>query len=212
MIEAEHGVCRTFKADVTRVDDCQAMADYCIKTWGRIDILHNNVGIVGNMTAHPGQSLILATTDEEWDMVMNVNLKGIFHTCRAVLPQMLKQGSGCIVNTSSTAAMVTMMFSTYMLSKAGVNTFTRQLAGELASKGIRVNCIMPGLMDTPTVYQTQLDMFGGDIEKLRKFRNENSPTKHMGEPWDIAYAALYLASDEAKYISGQILSVNGGPT
>jgi NAD(P)-dependent dehydrogenase (short-subunit alcohol dehydrogenase family) len=144
---------------------------------------------------------------------MNVNLKSMFLTCRAVVPQMLKQESGNIVNISSGGAQsyaITRLFI-YGIAKAGVNTLTKFLAFELADKGIRVNAIMPGMIDSPMVYNDLPETHdAGDIEKMRAFRNQTTPMKHMGEPWDIAKASVFLASDEAKYITGQVISVDGG--
>jgi NAD(P)-dependent dehydrogenase (short-subunit alcohol dehydrogenase family) len=206
-IEAEGGMCSVFEADVSRAQDCQAIAEHCLKVYGRIDILHNNVGI---QPPKPGG--ILELDDEIWDLVMNVNVKSIFHTCRAVIPQMLKQGRGCILNISSVAAQRHGHSKTfiYTVSKSAVNTLTRCIAVEFADNGIRVNCIMPGMMDTPTIYHSLPRFYDGNIEKMRKERNESIPMKRMGVPWDIARAALFLVSDEASYITGQILGVDGG--
>lgn len=207
MIEEEGGTCSVFRADVTRPQDCQAMAEHCLKTYGRIDILHNNVG------TGRGTGRILEITEEDWDLVMNVNLKSMFHTCRAVLPQMLKQGSGVILNMSSVGAIIHELpeLLLYAISKEGVNTLTRCLAFELADKGIRVNALMPGMIDTPMSYGKELlGVRGGDIERMRRYKNEKIPMKRQGEPWDVAYTALFLVSDETKYITGQILAVDGG--
>jgi NAD(P)-dependent dehydrogenase (short-subunit alcohol dehydrogenase family) len=207
MIEKEGGVCSTFQTDISNSRDCQTMAKECIKTYGRIDILHNNVGI------GPRKACGLLETDEaDWDHVMNINLKGIFHTCRAVLPQMVKQGSGSILNISSTAAVSHgyPKLYIYAVSKAAVNTFTRCMAMEFAGHGIRINCIMPGNIDSPPIYKEILPLYNGDVERMRNERDERVPLKHMGEPWDIALASLFLVSDEAKFITGQVLAVEGG--
>jgi NAD(P)-dependent dehydrogenase (short-subunit alcohol dehydrogenase family) len=207
MIDKEGGVCSAFQADVSKAEDCGRMVEHCLKTHGKIDILHNNVGI-GPRNA----SGLLGATEDDWDLVMNVNLKSIFHSCRAVIPHMMKQGSGSILNISSVASLLhgyPNLFI-YSISKAAVNTFTRSLASEFADKKIRVNCIMPGAIDSPVIYKDILPLYGGDIEKMRKDRNDSVPMKHMGEPWDTAYASLFLVSDEAQYITGQILAVDGG--
>ncbi len=206
-IEAEGGVCSVFKADVSQARDCSAMAAYCFKTYGRIDILHNNVGI---MPPTPGG--LLELDEKNWELVMNVNLKSIFNTSRAVIPQMLKQGGGCILNISSIAAVRAGNPQTfiYTVSKAAVNALTRCMAIEFAAKGIRVNCIMPGMIDSPTIYHSLPRFYDGDIEKMRKDRDERIPMKRMGVPWDIARASLFLVSDEAAYITGQLLGVDGG--
>lgn len=206
MIKEEGGICSVFQADVTRSQDCQAMMEECLKTYGRIDILHNNVG--GSVR----QGGILEVKDEDWDTVMNVNVKSILHTCQAVVPQMIKQGNGSILNVSSVASVlnVNRRFFLYAIAKAAVNKFTQCLASELADKGIRVNCVMPGLIDSPAIYQRVSNLYDGDLEKMRKDRSERVPMKRMGEPWDTAYASLFLVSNEAKYITGQILTVDGG--
>jgi len=206
-IESEGGICSVFEGDVSRANDCRAMAEHCLKIHGRIDILHNNVGIIPRK---PGG--ILEADEEDWDLVMNVNVKSIFNTCRAVVPQMLTQKGGCILNVSSLAALrhENPTLFIYTVSKTAVNSLTRSLAFELADKGIRVNGIMPGMIDSPTIYQELLKFYDGDPEKMRKDRNERIPMKRMGVPWDIARAALFLVSDEAEYITGQILGVDGG--
>jgi NAD(P)-dependent dehydrogenase (short-subunit alcohol dehydrogenase family) len=208
-IAEQGGVCSVLRVDVTRADDCRAMADHCMKTYGRIDILHNNVGMGSAI-----QGGILETAEEEWDKVMNVNVKSMFHTCKAVVPHMLNGRGGSILNISSLAAVdhSSQPLFIYTISKAAVNSFTRCLAMQLAGKGIRVNAIMPGAIDTPMVYYYErlAPRYGGDLDKMRKVRKESVPMKRMGEPWDVAYAALFLVSDEAKYITGQILGVDGG--
>jgi NAD(P)-dependent dehydrogenase (short-subunit alcohol dehydrogenase family) len=206
-IEAEGGACSVFQADVSQARDCNAMAAHCLKTYGRIDILHNNVGI---MPPKPGG--LLELDEENWELVMNVNLKSIFNTSRAVIPWMLKQGGGSILNTSSIASVRAGNPQTfiYSVSKAAVNQLTRCMAIEFADKGIRVNCILPGMMDSPTIYHSLPRFYGGDIEKMRKDRDEKIPMKRMGEPWDIARAALFLVSDDASYITGQLIGVDGG--
>ena len=206
-IEAEGGICSVFEADVSQSRDCNAIAAYCLKTHGRIDILHNNVGI---MPPKPGG--ILELDEENWDLVMNVNLRSVFHTSRAVIPQMVKQGGGCILNISSIASVRHGNPPTfiYTVSKAAVNALTRCMAIELADKGIRVNCIMPGMIDSPTIYHSLPRFYGGDIDKMRKDRDERIPMKRMGVPWDIARASLFLVSDDAAYITGQLLGVDGG--
>lgn len=150
--------------------------------------------------------------EEDWDRVMNVNVKSIFNACRAVVPAMIKQREGCIVNISSIAGVkhnIPYLFI-YSVSKAAVNKLTQCLAFELADKGIRVNCISPGMMDTPTIYKELTKLYDGDIERMRRDRNDRIPMKSMGDAWDIAYTSLFLVSNQAKYITGQVLGVDGG--
>lgn len=203
LIEKEGGTGITFRADVAKASDCQKMVGKCLQTFGRIDILHNNVGIGG----YGGP---VETSEEEWDRIMEINLKSMFLTCKYVLPHMEKQGSGVIINISSINALaVTVPAVAYSTSKAGVIAFTREVAFQYAPKGIRVNAILPGLIKTPMVAHYGKDAYGGDIEEMWKRRDAMSPTGKQGEPWDIAHAALFLASDEAKYITGTTLIVDG---
>lgn len=205
MIDQEGGKAFVFQANVSRLSDCQAIVDQCLETYGQIDILHNNVGVEPKV---PGG--ILSVDEEGWDWLIDTNLKSMFLTTRAALPEMLKREKGAIINISSVSAerYVPKDF-VYSISKAGVNALTRSLAVDNADKGIRINAIMPGLMDTPMV-ERHKELYGGDLEKMRRARNERVPMKRMGEAWDIAYASLFLVSDEAKYITGQVLAVDGG--
>jgi NAD(P)-dependent dehydrogenase (short-subunit alcohol dehydrogenase family) len=149
----------------------------------------------------------------EADRVLATNLKSMFLTCKSVLPHMERQGSGAIVNVSSMAAV---RFSdaypllAYSASKAGVNALTRSIAMQYASRGIRVNAIMPGLIATPMAIDDPVRRYGLDREAFVRARNEAVPMKRMGEAWDVAYAALFLASDDAKYVTGVVLPVDGG--
>lgn len=202
MIDGEGGECFTYQADVTQSNECKAMADQCIKQYGRIDILQNNVGIV--------QEPVGGLTDVNeaiWDKLMNTNLKSMFLTCRAILPQMLKQNSGVILNVSSVAAVHYLSMFIYTVSKAGVNALTRCIAVEYADKGIRANAIMPGIIDTPLFWEMFSD---SGIEKAKEERCTRIPMKRLGDAWDVAHASLFLVSDEAKYITGQVLGVDGG--
>lgn len=205
-IAGEGGEAAVCAADVTRAEACAAMADACVQRWGRVDVLHNNVGI----------GAIGGAVDLEeaaWDRVLATNLKSMFLTCKHVLPHMVRQGSGVIVNVSSVAAeraSAAVPLLAYSASKGGVNAFTRALAMEYAAQGIRVNAIMPGLIETPMAIDDPVRRYGLDRERLVRSRHEAVPMKRMGEAWDVAYAALFLASDEAKYLTGVILPVDGG--
>jgi len=205
MIDAEGGTSFAFAADVTRSDDCKRMADKCVEVYGRIDILHNNVGI-----GTEGGPVELS--EEDWDKIFDTNLKAMFLTCKHVLPYMADQGSGAIVNISSLGAVRFPPYPmlAYSTSKGGVNSLTRAIAMQYAHQGIRVNAIMPGLIDTPMAIEGISVRLGMPKEELRRLRDAAVPMNRMGEAWDVAYAALYLASDEAKYVSGVILPVDGG--
>ncbi|MBT6498324.1 MAG: SDR family oxidoreductase, partial [Deltaproteobacteria bacterium] len=166
MIEAEGGTCMPFQADISRAEDCKAMVDKCINIYSRIDIMHNNVGIGSR---NPGG--ILDIEEEDWDLVMNVNVKSMLHTSQAVIPHMVQQGGGNILNISSVGAVLHAYpkLFIYTISKAAVNTFTKCLAYEMAEKGIRVNCIMPGMIDSPIIYKEILKLYD-DIEQMRADR------------------------------------------
>ena len=204
-IDDEGGESFVIEADVTRAEDCKRMADACAEKYGRIDILHNNVGI-----GEGGGPVDLS--EEDWDKVVNTNLKSMFLTCKYVLPYMEKQGSGAIVNISSMAAIRFAPYPmlAYSSSKAGVNALTRSIAMQYAPRGVRSNCIMPGLINTPMAIEGLSKRLGIDKEDLIRLRDDAVPMKHMGEAWDIAYTALFLASDEAKYITGVVIAVDGG--
>lgn len=205
MIEKEGGKAFAFKADITKAEDNQALAEGCIKQYGRIDVLVNNVGI-----GH-GDSSPMRLTEEAWDNIFNVNLKGIFLTCKYVLPHMVNQQSGAIVNISSIAAIAAANILAYKTSKAGLNALTHTIAMRYAKKGVRANTIMPGLMKTPMAIETIAKAMGISKEDLIEQRNKTVPLKGgMGDAWDTANAALFLASDEAKFITAAALPVDGG--
>lgn len=204
-IEAEGGEALAVTADVTRAADCAALAEACMERHGRIDVLHNNVGI-----GVPGGPVELA--EEDWDRVLDTNLKGMFLSCKHVLPHMVAGGRGAIVNVSSLAAerFPPLPLLAYSASKGGVNALTRAIAMQYAPQGIRVNAVMPGLIHTPMAVDQVARRFGIDREKLVHARDGAVPMGRMGEAWDVAHAALFLASDEAKYVTGVILPVDGG--
>jgi len=205
MIKKEGGEAFAFNADVTKSEDCRAMTDECVKRYHRIDILVNNVGI-GTGDAGP-----VKLAEDDWDHIFRVNLKGMFLTCKYVLPVMEQQERGSIINISSVAAVCAMNMLAYKTSKAGVNALTHSIAMKYAKKGIRVNAIMPGLMKTPMAIEGISQARGMDKDELIKMRDRSVPLKGgMGDAWDTAYAALFLASDEAKFITSVVLPVDGG--
>lgn len=205
MIEAEGGACFSFKADVTREDDCRGFVQAAIEAYGRVDVLHNNVGIGG------GDDEILSLTEAAWDRIMSVNLKGMFLSSRSVLPVMREQRAGSIINISSIAAVCSTGIVAYKTSKAGVNALTQQIALENAKYNVRANAIMPGLMNTPMAIEGISKARGVPKEDLIRQRDASVPLGgKMGTAWDVAYAALFLASDEAKFITGVVLPVDGG--
>ncbi len=213
IIESEGGRCEVHAADVSRRDEVRALVDRCIDLFGRIDILHNNVGILDS--GGPVEA-----SEEMWDKVVRINLNSMFLTCKYVLPHMLRQfeadgRGGAIVNIGSIAGMryTGVPYIGYSTTKGAVVPFTRAVALQYAAKGIRCNCILPGLMDTPMVHKGLAGAYaGGDVAKMVATRNAQCPTGKMGDAWDVAHAALFLASDEAKYITGVSLPVDGGIT
>jgi NAD(P)-dependent dehydrogenase (short-subunit alcohol dehydrogenase family) len=206
LIEGEGGRATAFAADITKEADCRDCAAACVAAYRRIDVLHNNVGIL----TRDGPTTELAEAD--WDRILAVNLKGMFLACKHVLPVMRDQGAGAIVNISSTAALWSGNgFLAYNTSKAGVNALTCNLALENAPYGIRANAIMPGLMNTPMAIEGLSAQLGVAKAELIAERDAQVPLGgKMGTAWDVARAALFLASDEARYITGAILPVDGG--
>ena len=184
------------------------MVERCVSTDGQIDILHNNVGILE--VGGP-----VETREDSWDRVCDTNLKSMFLTCKAVLPHMEKRGTGAIVNLSSIAGIrhLGIPYISYSTTKGAIIQFTRSIAMQYADKGIRANALLPGLMNTPMIVEPLKDHYAdGDVEKMLEKRNEQCPMKKMGDAWDVAYAALFFASDEAKYVTGAELVVDGGLT
>jgi NAD(P)-dependent dehydrogenase (short-subunit alcohol dehydrogenase family) len=206
IIQGEGGKAEALRADITSFLDIDSAVGDAVGRHGRIDILQNNVGI-----AEPGGP---ETIDEaSWDRVMSVNLKGFFLTCKRVLPEMVRQGSGAIVNVSSVASITTISVPmiSYYSSKAGVNHFTRAVAVEYASKGVRCNAVLPGLMNTPMIVEPYKQVYDSVDDMIAK-RDAMVPMGKMGTAWDVAHASLFLASDEAKYVSGVLLPVDGALT
>ena len=206
MIQAEGGACFVCEADITRAADCSAFTQAALDAYGRIDILHNNVGV------GVGDTELVRLGEEDWDRILDVNLKGMFLSCRQVLPVMREQQQGCIINISSIAAVCSATSLTaYKISKAGVNAMTQTLAIGNAKYGVRVNAIMPGLINTPMAIESHMKARNITKEELIRERDAQVPLRgKMGTAWDVAHAALFLASDEAQFITGVALPVDGG--
>ena len=204
LIAAEGREALALTVDVTDTASVTAGVGAVMDRWGRIDILHNNVGI-----NRPGG--VVEASEESWHEVIDVNLTSVFRSCKAVLPIMVAQGAGAIVNISSLAAVrwTGYPYASYLASKAGVNHLTRAIAVEHALHGVRANAIMPGLMDTPHVQQ-QIAGYHGDADAMRRARAAAVPMGRQGDAWDVAWAAVFLASDEARFITGVALPVDGG--
>ncbi len=217
IVRQEGGAAEVFACDVSRSDQVAAMVARCRAAFGgsgRIDILHNNVGIA--VTGGP-----VELSEADWDRVSAVNIKSMFLTCKHVLPVMLAQAPnahglrGAIVNISSIAGIrwTGVSYLAYSTMKGAALPFTRSVALEYAKHGIRVNAILPGLMNTPMVRGAAIqNSYGGSEAELIRRRDAQCPMGKMGDAWDVAYAALFLASDEAKYITGAELVVDGGLT
>jgi NAD(P)-dependent dehydrogenase (short-subunit alcohol dehydrogenase family) len=204
LIEQEGGRASTCEADVTREDDCREIARVCVERYGRIDVLHNNVGIAGD------DDMTIALREDAWQRILDTNLKSMFLTSKHVLPSMRGQMAGVITNISSTASLCWPRPLAYKVSKAGVNTLTQHLALDNARYGVRANAILPGLIDTPMAIEHLLRP-GQTRDELRAERAARVPL--AGEPgnaWDVAKAAVFLASDDARYITGVLLPVDGG--
>lgn len=205
IIDREGGECTIHLADVSRSDAVQSMVEQCLKTYGRIDILQNNVGIT--VVGGP-----VEISEETWEQVQAVNLKSMFLTCKFVLPHMERQGGGAIVNMSSISGIryLGVPYLTYSTTKAAILQLTQSIALQYAEKNIRANSILPGLLETPMIIEFSKKARPGDWKKLMETRKQQVPMKKMGDAWDVAYASVFLASDEAKYITGAQIVIDGG--
>lgn len=204
IIAEEGGACIALQADVTQSDQIGTVVAETLRRHGRIDILQNNVGI----TEMGGP---VELSEEGWHRVIDINTTSIFLTCKHVLPVMERQGKGAIVNISSLASIryTGYPYIAYYAAKGAVNQFTVGLALQYAAKGIRVNAVLPGYMNTPLIHQQIAGQYGTPDDMVRA-RDALSPTGRMGTGWDIAHASLFLASDDAGYINGVCLPVDGG--
>ncbi|WP_114966108.1 SDR family NAD(P)-dependent oxidoreductase [Alkalilacustris brevis] len=191
-------------ADVTDEAACQDIVRTTLEKFGRIDVLHNNVGLSKGDKATPDLDA------DVWDRIMGINLKSMFMLCKAALPSMRERRAGAITNISSTASFALRPTVTYKTSKGAVNSFTQHVAAENAPYGVRANAILPGLINTPMAIERRAQESGRSREDIRAERDALVPMGRMGEAWDIANAAVFLASDEAKYITGVLLPVDGG--
>ncbi len=202
------GECVPFEADVTREATLAAMVAEALRRWGRLDILHNNIGVsIGG-----GDKPLEELSEEAFDRVSAINLRGTIMACKHAIPAMRAQRSGAIVNISSVAAYEnTYPLVAYKATKAAMIAFTQQLALHNATYGIRANCILPGLMDTPMAVDTRARASNRSRAEVAAERDARVPLRgKMGTAWDVANAALFLASDEANFITGVALPVDGG--
>lgn len=208
IIEDEGGVCATHVCDVTRGAEVANMVAACVAAFGTVDILHNNVG-----AAKPGGPVTLS--EDDWDDQMAVNLRHVFLACKHVIPVMEAAGGGAIVNIGSTSGVTFtgQQQIAYQVAKAAIVRLSRSVALEYAPKGIRCNTVIPGQMHTPMVEAYLAgQQTGGDAAGLIARRNSRIPMGFMGTGWDVAQACLFLVSDEARYVTGAEIVVDGGLT
>ncbi|WP_194095625.1 SDR family NAD(P)-dependent oxidoreductase [Marivivens aquimaris] len=207
IIRGEGGTVESIVCDAANSASVEAAVNACMDAFGRIDVLHNNVGIID-----PGGPEDL--TEAQWDRLMNINVKSMYLTCRFILPIMAEQGGGSIINISSIASTHSLGYSciSYSASKGAVNAFTRDIALNYGRKGIRCNSILPGLMNTPLIHMGNVTDVYGSTEEMVRQRDALIPLGKMGDAFDVAHAAVFLASDEAKHITGIELVVDGGIT
>ncbi len=206
LIDADGGEASVHVADLSSEDSCASVASAAQAAFGgRIDVLHHNVGIGA------GDATPTRLTEATWDSIMDVNLKAMWMTCKHVVPVMRTQGSGSIVCVSSLASIAAAgNLTAYKVSKAGVNALVHALASTNARHGVRANAILPGLIDTPMAVDAAARASGQPREELAAARASRVPMRHQGTAWDVAFAALYLASDEAAFVTGVLLPVDGG--
>ena len=207
LVRKEGGDCFAFEADVTKEAAMAAMVAEGKKRWGRIDILHYNVGVsLGGGDASP-----LEITEQAFDNIVAINLRGAVMACKHAVPLMREQKSGVILMISSLAAIENYPYVAYKATKAAMIAFTQQLAIQNAGFGVRANVILPGLMDTPMAVDTRARRTGKSRAEVAAMRDAHVPLRRkMGTAWDVANAALFLASEEANFITGVSLLVDGG--
>jgi NAD(P)-dependent dehydrogenase (short-subunit alcohol dehydrogenase family) len=197
LILAEGGEAAAHAADVTRAEDCRAMVEAATGRWGGLDVLHNNVGIESRKD-------LLETTEEEWDQVLEVDLKSVFLATRAAVPAIAERGGGSVICVSSIAGHRGHGRTAYAAAKAGIDGFVRTVAVQLGPQGVRVNAIAPGTVWTPMV-----SSLGSEA---RERRRKATPLGTEGTGWDVAWGAVYLASDESRWVTGQVLVIDAGLT
>ncbi|MBX9592462.1 MAG: SDR family oxidoreductase [Hyphomonadaceae bacterium] len=208
IVAEDGGTCVAFEADVTREATLEAAVAEAVGRWGRIDILHNNVGL----SLAGGDAGPLEITEAAFDRISAINLRGTIMACKHALPVMRAQRAGAVINISSVAAWATNYPTVaYKATKAAMIAYTQQIATQNAAFGIRCNVILPGLIDTPMAVDTRARTWGKTRAEVAAARDARVPLRRkMGTAWDVAHAALFLASEEASFITGVALPVDGG--
>jgi len=206
IISGESGECIPYRCDVSDAAEVDTMVATCVKTYGRVDVLFNNVGL--QVIGGP-----LEVKEEDWDRLMRVNVKSMYLTCRSVIPQMLKQGGGSIINNSSTAGIrFTYANVAYSASKGAVKQLSQNIGVQYAAKGIRCNAVMPGYIATPRITDRLRKSNPQDYDSKIRERQMAVPSGKLGSAWDVAYGVLYLASDESQFVNATELVIDGGQT
>jgi NAD(P)-dependent dehydrogenase (short-subunit alcohol dehydrogenase family) len=206
IIKNEGGSCTLYQGDVTESRFVENMVRECVSEFGKVDILHNNVGIV-----EPGGPVEIE--EGNWDRLIDVNVKSMYLMVRSVLPHMVESGGGSIINVSSIASFFSLGYpcASYSASKGAINALTRNIASQYARNQIRCNAILPGLMDTPLIRGAVSGAYK-DVDSMVAERTSMCPMGRMGDAWDVAHCAVFLASDESRYVTGIELVVDGGLT
>jgi len=197
IIRNEGGQVEVCAADIKNSVDCKQVVDECLRNFNRLDVLHNNVGI-------PSSTEILDTTDEVWAKTFDVNVTGMFQMCKQAIPPMIEGGGGAIINVSSLASIRSFPDAAYVSSKGAVNSLTFYLAGRYGRYNIRANALLLGFIDTPLARPAWKN------KKIREINLRQVPMRRFASPWEVATAAAFLASDEASYINGSIIPIDGG--
>jgi NAD(P)-dependent dehydrogenase (short-subunit alcohol dehydrogenase family) len=197
MIWDEGGQAEFLAADVTMANHCEQAVEVCMKHFGKLDVLHNNVGI-------PSMAEITDVTEDAWTHTFDVNVKSMFLMCKSAIPKMKEGGGGAIINISTVASLRSFPDAAYASSKGAVNSLTIYLAGRYARYNIRANCLVLGYIDTPLARPAWED------EKVRQINLRQVPLRRFASPWEAASVAAFLASDEASYVNGAIIPVDGG--
>lgn len=197
MIRKEGGSAEVCTADVLIHDDCRRVVQTCIECFKKIDVLHNNVGVISGKE-------IIDTTDKEWAGTFGVNVNGMFYMCRETIPKMVEAGRGCIINVSSIVSHRPLSDAAYVSSKGAVDSMTLYIASRYGRYNIRANVLLLGYIDTPLARPIW------NNEKVKQINLKQVPMRRFASPWEVATVATFLASDDSSYVNGVILPVDGG--